>query len=48
MNSFFVGLLLGIVLGAIGTILVFRRNKGIQAKAESAVDAVKEKIEKKD
>jgi gas vesicle protein len=47
MNSFLAGLAIGVVLGVISTILVFRRNKGLQAQAEKAVDAVKEKIDEK-
>lgn len=35
----------GLVVGIVATILVFRKNKGIQASAEQAVDAVKTKID---
>lgn len=43
---FITGLILGLVLGVIATILVFRRNKGIQAKAEALVDDVKARANK--
>jgi|KBSSwiStaDraftv2_1062776.scaffolds.fasta_scaffold00022_133 gas vesicle protein len=46
MLAFLVGLTIGAVVGVIATILVFRKNKGVQAQAELAVDAVKQKIDK--
>jgi len=35
----------GLAVGIIATILVFRKNKGVQASAEQAVDSIKTKID---